>query len=372
MYNMLILIIKINRSCKFMGIFANININLYEMYFKKFLGIKNRYDYLKILYQWNPKAVEQFEKTSFDRNNKTNKWFGKKIAEEFFIVEFSDENILTSPHLFDIVYSHLKNALYLTNSPELSDVIRKIIYESETSVKECFTWDRHIQNQMELTFEKYNSVQVLSTLLIYAQTKKIYTPDGEYQLKKDFSYIKAYKKEVINNNFRLLFNDTVEVNMSQISLPSLMDNYTDYFKKNNKTSIVDMLAKNPDFRLNILLIDPKLPNIDILMNSFMYGDSFSEGVKVIEDSINFASELKKQFPNQVKVKTIALPMSYSFMEIKNKNSPSVIKIDVYTPCTNADDRFSIVFDNIESKELYDYYLRTFYRMFNNPNAKIIN
>lgn len=354
-----------------MGIFANINVNLYEMYFKKSLGIKNRYDYLKMLYQWNPKAVEQFEKADFRKHNVTNKWFEKKISDEFFIVEFSDENILTSPHLFNIVYSHLKNILYLTNSLELSDVIRKIIYESETSVKECFEWDRHIQNQMELIFEKYNIVQTLSTLLIYAQTQKIYTPDGEYQLKKDFSYVKAYKKEVINNNFRLLFNDTIEVNMSQISLPSLMDNYTDYFKKNNKNSIVDMLAKNPDFRLNILLIDPELPNIDILLNTFMCGDSFAGDVQVIEDSIKFASELKKQFPNQVTVKTTAMPMSYSFMHIKNKNSSSVIKIDVYTPCTNADDRFSMVFDNIESKALYDYYLRAFYRMFNNPNSKTI-
>lgn len=354
-----------------MDIFGNININLYEMYFKKLLGIKNRYEYLKIMYGWNPKAVEQFEKANFRNHNVANKWFEKEITKSFFIVEFSDENILTSPNLFDIVYSHLKNTLYLTNSLTLSTVIQKIIYESETSVKKCFKWNRQIQNQMELIFEKYNSVQVLSTLLIYAQTQKIYTPDGEYQLKKDFSYIKAYKKEVINNNFRLLFNDTVEVNMSQISLPSLMDTYTNYFKKNNKNSIVDMLVKNPDFRLNILLIDPELPNIDILLNSFMYGDSFSDGVKVIEDSINFALELKRKFPNQVTVKTIALPMSYSFMEIKNKNSLSVIKIDVYTPCTNSDDRFSMLFDNIESKELYDYYLRAFYRMFNNPNAKII-
>ncbi len=221
-----------------MEIFGKINVNLYKMYFKDSFGIQNRYDYLKMVYSWNPEVVEQFESGNFRNHNVANKWFEKEISQSFF-----DENVLTSPHLFDIVYSYLKNTLYLTNSLELSDVIRKIIYESETSVKECFTWDRHVQNQMELIFEKYNSVQVLSTLLIYAQTKKIYTPDGEYQLKKDFSYVKAYKKEVINNNFRLLFNDTVEVNMSQISLPSLMDDYTDYFKKNNKNSIINMLEK---------------------------------------------------------------------------------------------------------------------------------
>lgn len=343
--------------------FRNININLYKMYFKDKLGLKSQYEYIKSMYFWNPKAVEKFEKGQFNTSNMSYKWMHGRISSSIFSFPDSHENILSSNDLFDICYSNLRNTLYFTNNVELSNVIHKIIYNSETEVDEPFKWETNIKNEMIHIFEKYNTIQVLCTLLIYAQTGDIYTPYGKYQLKNDFRYVKSYKKEVITRHFDELLEDAVEINMSQISVPSLLDDYDDFFKKNNKNNIFNLLKKNPNFHLNIMMIDPELPNVEILLRFYMYGDTFSGSKRVINDSIKFASDLMKQFPNQVISKFATVPMSYSFMQIKKKNSPSIVKLDVYTPFNNSDDRFSFIFDDVENKELYNYYSRTFYRMF---------
>lgn len=343
--------------------FRNININLYKMYFKRILGLKSQYEYIKSMYLWNPQAVEEFEKGQFNASNISYKWMQGRISPTFFSSTDSQKTILSSNDLFDICYYNLRNTLCCTNNVELSDVIRKIIYNSESEVNEPFEWETNIKEEMIHIFEKYNIIQVLSTLLIYAQTGDIYTPDGKYQFKNDFKYVKSYKKEIITRHFDELLDDAVEINMSQISVPSLIDDYDDFFKKNNKNNIFYLLEKNSDFRLKIMMIDPELPNVDILLRFYMYGDTFSGNRKVINDSIAFASDLMKQFPNQVISKFATVPMSYSFMQIKKKINPSIAKVDVYTPFNNSDDRFSFVFDDVENKELYDYYSRTFYRMF---------
>lgn len=116
------------------------------------------------------------------------------------------------------------------------------------------------------------------------------------------------------------------------------------------------------------MIDPDLKNIDVLLHFYMYGDTFSDSNRVINDSIAFASDLVKRFSYQVTAKVVAVPMSYSFMQVKKKNNPSIAKVDVYTPFNNADDRFSLIFDEVENKELYDYYSRAFYRMFYEGNT----
>lgn len=347
-----------------MQMFRNINFNLYKMYFKESLGLSSQYEYIKCMYSWNPKAVEEFEKGKFNKSNIAYKWMQSGISSVFFSLPDSQENILHSKDLFDICYCNLRNTLRFNNNIGLSNVICKIIYSPE-SADEPFEWEESIQKQLINIFEKYNIIQVLCILLIYAQTNDICTPDGKYQFRNDFRYVKSYKKEVITRYFDELLEDAVEINMSQISVPSLIDSYDNFFKKNNKNNIFYLLEKNPDFRLRILMIDPELPNIDVLLHFYMYGDTFSDSKKVINDSIAFASDLVKNFPNQVTAKVTAVPMSYSFMQIKKKNSPSVIKVDVYAPFNNADDRFSLIFDELENKELYDYYLRTFYRMFNN-------
>lgn len=343
--------------------FRNININLYKMYFKKEYGLKSQYEYIKSMYLWNAQAVEEFEKGKFKTGNMSYKWMQGKISPAFFSCVHSDYNVLDSADLFDICYCNLRNNFHFTSNTELSDVIHKIIYNPESEAEEPFSWEINTQKEMMYISEKYDTVQVLSTLLIYAQTGSIHTPDGKYNLKNDFRYVKSYRKEIITRHFGELLEDAVEINMSQISVPSLIDNYDDFFKKNNKNNIFYLLKKNPDFRLKILMIDPNLPEADVLLHFYMYGDDFSDSRKVINDSITFAGNLMKQFPEQVTAKYVAVPMSYSFMQIKKKNNPSLVKVDVYTPFNNADDRFSFIFDNIENKELYDYYSRTFNRMF---------
>ena len=98
--------------------------------------------------------------------------------------------------------------------------------------------------------------------------------------------------------------------------------------------------------MKILMIDPSTPNIELLLHSYMYGDNFSDSVKVIEDSIDFSADLMKRFPEQVTARTIAVPMSYSFMQIKKNNSPSLMKIDIYASFNNADERFSMLLDDL--------------------------
>lgn len=344
-----------------MSIFRNINMNLYKMYFKKLFDLKNQYDYIKYMYLWNQKAVEEFEKGTFNKSNVAYKWMQNGIPHMFFMSPNTKENILDSKNLFDICYYNLRNILHLTSNKCLSDIIYKIIYSAENTA-EPFEWEKGKQSQMIHIFEKYNTTQVLSTLLIYAETGLIYTPNGKYELKNNFKYVKSYAKEIINKHFDEFIEDAIDINMSQISLPSLMDSYKEFYKKNIKNSIFNSLEKDHNFRLRILLMDSNTTNVDAFLNSYMFGDTFSESKKVINDSISFASTLTKQFPNQVTVKTTSAPTSYSFMQIK-KSTTSIIKIDVYTPFNNSDDRFSLIFDEFENKELYDYYSRTFWRMF---------
>lgn len=345
-----------------MGIFRSININLYKMYFKNELNFKSQYEYLKYMYLWNPEAVKKFEEGRFNPYNTSYRWMQNGIPDIFFVSDDSENNIFNSPHLFDICYDNLKNSIYLTNNQQLLQVIDTIISDSERAY-EPFVWEENVQKKMQQIYETYDCIHVLCTLLIYAQTNIIYTQRGEYQFKNDFSYVKVYKKEIINHSFDQLLKNAVEVNMSQISVPSLIESYHDFFKKKNRDSIINALAENPDFHLNMLMIDPDMLNVELLMHSYMYGDSFSDSRKVINDSICFAAELMERFPNQVVSKIVSVPMSYSFMQIKKKDEPSVMKIDIYTPYNNADERFSMIFNNLENKELYDYYSKIFYRMF---------
>lgn len=337
------------------------------MYFKNTLNLKNQYEYLKYMYKWGMKKIEVFENSNFNPYNTSYRWMNNGIPDTIFSLPLSEENVIDLTYAFDMCYDNLKNSLCLVNSQKLSEVIYTIIFKSETDVSQPFTWDKDIHKYMKQIYENYNCVQMLCILLIYAQTQKICTPNGRYQLRNNFSYIKVYKKETINQNFNLLLEDAVEMNMSQISIPSLLESYNEFFKRKNKEIIMNALTENPDFRMKILMIDPSVPNIDLLMHTYMFGDTFSDSVKVIEDSIDFSASLMKRFPNQVTAKTVAVPMSYSFMQIRNKNSPSIMKIDIYTPFNNVDERFSMIFDDLENKELYDYYSKTFYRMFYNGN-----
>lgn len=351
-----------------MKLFRDININLYKMYFKKALGLNSQYEYIKSMYSWNPQAVREFEKGKFSESNIAYKWMQSGISASFFSLPDSQENPLESKDLFDLCYNNLKNTLCVINNIQLSESIRHMIYNPE-SAEEPFAWETGIQKRMIRIFEKYDVIQVLCTLLIYAQTGEIYTPTGKYQFRNGFRYVKSYKKEMITRHFDELLQGAVEVNMSQISIPSLMDSdsYHDFFKKNNRNTLVDLLEQNPDFRLRLLMIDPELPYTDVLLRFYMYGDTFSDSKNVIHDSIRFAYDLTERFPEQVTAKISTVPMSYSFMQIRKKENPSVVKIDVYAPFNNADDRFSLIFDKLENKELYDYYTRTFYRMFQAGN-----
>lgn len=157
-----------------MHMFRNININLYKMYFKESLGLNSQYEYIKYMYSWNPQAVEEFEKGKFNESNVAYKWMQSGISSAFFSSPDSGKDILDSKDLFDIYYCNLRNTLCFNNNIHLSDIIYKIIYCSE-SVDEPFKWEDKIQKQIIHIFEKYNVVQVLCTLLIYAQTGDIYS-----------------------------------------------------------------------------------------------------------------------------------------------------------------------------------------------------
>lgn len=330
--------------------------------------MRNQFEYIRYVYNWNEEIEKKFEKYNADPHNTANRWLRNGIPSLIFNIFDTNQNLLDSPYLFDICYNNLKNNLCLCSNEKLSKTVYDIIFHSETDVYETFKWDEYVQDQFKHIYMSYDSVRVLSSLLIYAQTGKIYSPNNVIQLKNNFSFAKIYKKDTITHSFDLLIEGATEVNMSQISVPSLIESYKEFYKGINKDSIMKMLLSNPRFKLNVLMIDPTLPNIETLLSAYMYGDSFSDNVKVVKDSICFAYELTRKFPKQVKAKVVSVPMSYSYMYVKKIEQPSIIKIDIYTPFNNADDRFSILIDDLENKEAFNYYSKTFYRMFHDGRS----
>lgn len=339
------------------NIFQWIHQNL-RTYFRKY---KTQYEYLIAVYGWGQKQAAVLFSTPKSQSANASKWMREgKLPDCFFQSENQKQTILDSPDTFANCYSYLRDNLQITNTPELQEIICNIIFDSKSEN----LWKTEKQQFIQI-FQKYDTVHVLAFLLIYAQIKKIPSVSGYYQMSSDFTYIKSYKKSVIESNFETLVQDASEINMSQISCPSLISSapYTEFFKKGNLLAIENALTTNPDLKLNMLFMSPDLLYADQLIKFYMYGNSFFHNTKVIEDSIRFAFELSTKFPKQVTAKVTNTPMSYSLFHVKKKTLPSIIKIDVYVPITCAEDRFSFILDSLENKDIYNYYLVNFTRLF---------
>ena len=357
-----------------MGIFKDINQNLFDMYFGRRLSVSNQYDYYIKIYGWSEEIKKNLinkKKESSEYHKTAYQWKCNRIPFRMFGTLFKDDNLKTIPEvIFNMCYEQLKTVVRLHYEDSLKQVIEDLIFHSETNLKYKFKWNEEKRRKIEQIYLETDIIKTVASLLILAETDCIIYPTKKYNLKSDFDYAKVYKKGVIEENFDVLLEDAQEINMLQISCPSLMESYTDFFKKTNKNALMNALRSDMHPKLNMVFIDPECSYTQELMKTFMYGDSFATSKRVIYDSIGFALDLKKQFPGQVCVKTISVPISYSIFQGKRR-TVSYLKIDIYNIIASANERCSIIFDNIENKEFYDMYALGFNRIFTHDLTKIL-
>ncbi len=357
-----------------MGMFKNINQNLFEMYFSYALMITNQYDYCVEMYGWTKEIKEcmQTKKTLFsDYHRSAYQWMNSAIPVSVFGTLLRQNNLDSIPEvIYNICYEHLKTVIKVHHDEKLTHLIENIIFHPETDLKHTFQWDGKQQRELETIYRNTDTIKTLATLLILAQTKRIIYPTRKYNIKSDFAYVRVYEKNVIEENFDVLLDGANEINMLQISCPSLIEDYKDFFKPTNKKALLNALQSDNKPRLNMIFLDPECDYTLELMKTFMYGNSFANDKRVIYDSINFALGLKQQFPGQIFVKTVSVPISYSILQAK-KQDTSYLKIDIYNIVSSASERCSILFDNKENKEFYDMYAQGFNRIFHHPLTKVL-
>ena len=359
---------------KGMGIFKNVNQNLFEMYFSYKMLITNQFDYYIKLYSWNKEIENNLQRKkdmSANYHSVAYQWMNKGIPVSVFGTLLKEINLDAIPEvIYNFCYEHLKTVIKVHHDEKLKKMIEDMIFFPETNLKYKFKWEEKQQNELITIYRNTDVIKTLATLLILSQTKRIIYPTKKYNIKSDFAYVRVYDKEVIEENFDVLLDGSKEINMMQISCPSLIEHYSDFFKSTNKKALMNALRSEERPHLNMIFLDPECDYALELMNTFMYGNSFANDKKVIYDSIDFALNLKREFPGQVCVKTVSVPISYSILQAK-KEETSYLKIDIYNIVSSASERCSILFDNKENKEFYDMYAQGFNRIFYHPLTKIL-
>ena len=357
-----------------MGLFRNINQNLFEMYCSNNMSLGNQYDYYIAMYGWTKEIetnlrIRKAEAPNYHRT--AYQWMSKNIAVSIFGTLLKPSNLDSFPEvIYNLCYEHLKAVLKVHHDEKLEKLVEDMIYRSETHMRYTFSWDTEQKQALENIYHNTDVIKTIATLLILAQTERIIYPTRKYNIKRDFDYVRVYDKGVIEENFDVLLNGSEEINMLQISCPSLIEEYTDFFKQTNKKALMNALLSEKKPKLNMVFLDPESDYALELMRTFMYGNSFANDKKVIYDSINLALKLKAEFPGQVCVKTVSVPISYSILQAK-KSETSYLKIDIYNIVSSASERCSILFDNKENKEFYDMYAQGFNRIFYHPLTKVL-
>lgn len=354
-----------------MEIFYAINKNLYDIYFKAEFSCKNQYEYLTMVYCWYDDKMISFKSSKYDFNKISYQWMKNSMPSYLFNFKFDLNNEFINPEsAFMDCYHNLKKHFRGHNYLTLYEAIRKLIFRSESEIKYKFKWIDSDFIKIKSIFENSETLKILVSLLIYAQTGTVVFPPRRYSLTHDMNPIKAYSKKVIDENLDVFIDGAETINMMQISFPSLLEEYRDFYKKSSRNAIINALESNPHTKLNMLFMNPDYPAAIDLIRSFMYGDYFGMDTKVIRDSMRFALELKQKFPNQVTAKKVFMPISYSIMQIiRDVNRPSQLKLDIYTTAASAMERSSIVVDNYESKELYDLYSGNFLRIYQSTTSE---
>ena len=357
-----------------MGLFRNINQNFFEMYFSHKLALGNQYDYYIAMYGWT-KEIETNLKTrkaeAPNYHRTAYQWMVKNITVSMFGTLLRQSNLDYIPEvIYNFCYEHLKTVLKVHYDEKLEQLVEDMIYRPETYMKYKFSWNKEQKQALENIYCNTDVIKTIATLLILAQTGRIIYPTKKYNIKSDFDYVRVYDKSVIEENFDVLLDGAEEINMLQISCPSLIEDYGDFFKPTNKKALMNALTSEKKPRLNMVFLDPECDYALELMKTFMYGNSFANDKKVIYDSIHFALQLKAEFPGQVCVKTVSVPISYSILQAK-KSANSYLKIDIYNVVSSASERCSTVFDNKENKEFYDMYAQGFNRIFYHPLTKML-
>lgn len=336
------------------------------MYFKEQLSIRNQFEYFNLLYNFQKEGHPTFKTYTPNIYKSTNKWLNNgRIDNEYF--SYNDENILDSDSIFDICYEHTQKLFneYPDKSEILKQLVKAFVFDT-ASLKYSFEFTDNINEKFKKILNDYNEETLFSTLILFAQTNRIISPQKEYT--DTCNIVKVYNKTDITHQFTELISNAIEIDMMQISTPSLIHKYSDFFKPDNYSSIINAL-KNGCI-INFLFIDPESEFAYNLSDIYCYGNTFDIFGDVIKDSINLAQNLKNKYPDQVQIKTTMYPISYSLMIIKKREQPAIAKVDLYLLKKDADSRQSFIFNSENNMESYSLYRNNFFDIFNDPNNKI--
>ncbi len=330
------------------------------MYFKKYMNLRNQFDYFNSLYYLgnsNEKSV--FESIRYNKYKEVDKWLKNgRIDDSFFI--FDGENLLFRNDLFSLLTGKISNFLFDSDNLEkLSELLYALINNSEI-LKYYFEIPKNYQIKLNSLFISCDTVDFLAVLLIFAQTGRITEPS----MKK--KTVEVYNKSVITEHFCEFVNDAIEINMMQISVPSLIEKYTDFYKSDSYNALINLLDSG--CRINFVF-SGYINELEIQNTLYCYKNDFSLFGNVIEDSISFAKELKYKYPKQIEIRKTSYPISYSLMIIKKRRYPAIAKVDLYLIKGSADTRHSFIFRSDKDIEGYSLYRDNFFDIFN--DSKVI-
>ena len=334
------------------------------MYFKKHFIFKNWFGYFYSLYHFQDEQHSALETVEFDKYKMSNKWLKNgKIDDDFFV--FNGENFLLRNDLFTLVFHNVSRHFSgLDSVEELSILLDSLVNASE-NLKYPFSFQEKIKVKLKELFSSCNTEEFLTVLLIFAQTGRICFPPKEDSRK---GMVEVYNKPVINEHFKELVEDAIELDMMQAFVPSLIEKYTDFYKSENYAALIQLLKQN--CKVNFIFPDK---NGQFHEQNYLYShknDFFLFG-DALKDSTELVLNLKKKFPGQVRIKIIPYFISYSLMIIKKRTAPAIVKVDLYLLKGDADRRHSFIFRSNIHREEYLLYRDNFFDLFNSPESKEI-
>lgn len=341
-----------------MNYFYYIHKNLYEMYFKKCMNFRNQFDYLNSLYYLgNDDEKSVFESIKYNKYKEVDKWLKKgRIDDSFFT--FDGENFLFRDDLLSLLTEKMNNFLFDSgNLEKLRELLCDLVNNPEM-LKYYFEIPENYRVKLNSLFNSSDIVDFLAVLLIFAQTGRITEPYTKSTKKRT---VEVYDKSTITEHFCELVNDAIEIDMMQISVPSLIEKYTDFYKSGNYNALINLLDNG--CRINFIF-SGYIDELKMQNTVYCYKNDFSLFGNVIEDSISFAKELKSKYPQQIAVRRANYPISYSLMIIKKRRYPAIAKVDLYLIKGSADTRHSFIFRSDKDTEGYSLYRDNFSDIFN--------
>ena len=304
------------------------------MYFKKCMNFRNQFDYLNSLYYLgNDDEKSVFESIKYNKYKEVDKWLKKgRIDDSFFT--FGRENFLFRHDLLFLLTEKMNN--FLSDSDNL-EKLRELLYalvNNPEILKYYFEIPENYRVTLNLLFNSCDTVNFLAVLLIFAQTGRITEPYRKSMKKRT---VEVYDKSTITEHFCELVNDAIEIDMMQISVPSLIEKYTDFYKPNNYNALINLLDNG--CRINFVF-SGYIDELKMQNTVYCYRNDFSLFGNVIEDSISFTKELKSKYPQQIEIRKASYPISYSLMIIKKRHYPAIAKVDLYLIKGSADTRLT--------------------------------